>query len=60
MVSHSGVMRDLGERGTRRPNVISGRFSETGKEGRELDKQIIMIARSYAAICRYAEIRSGG
>lgn len=41
------VLRDLGERGVRRAIVISGGFKETGEKGRELEEQIVGIARRY-------------
>jgi acetyltransferase len=41
------VLRDLGERGVRRAIVISGGFKETGEKGRELEGQIVGIARRY-------------
>jgi acyl-CoA synthetase (NDP forming) len=41
------VLRDLGERGVKRAIIISGGFKEVGEKGRELEDQIVEIAREY-------------
>ena len=41
------VLKDLGERGVKRAIVISGGFKETGGRGRELEAEILGIAREY-------------
>lgn len=41
------VLKDLGERGVKRAIVISGGFKETGGRGRELEAEILRIAREY-------------
>jgi acyl-CoA synthetase (NDP forming) len=41
------VLRDLGERGVKRAIIISGGFKEVGEKGRELEAEILRIARQY-------------
>lgn len=41
------VLNDLGERGVKRAIVISGGFKETGERGKELEGEILRIARQY-------------
>ena len=41
------VLRDLGERGVRRAIIISGGFKEVGGKGKELEGQIVEIAREF-------------
>jgi len=41
------VLKDLGERGVKRAIVISGGFKEVGERGKELETEILSIARQY-------------
>jgi acetyltransferase len=41
------VLRDLGERGVKRAIIISGGFKELGETGKELEAQVLGIARQY-------------
>ena len=41
------VLKDLGERGVKRAIIISGGFREKGEKGKELEGQIVEIARKY-------------
>ncbi len=41
------VLGELGEKGIRKAVIISGGFREVGGEGRELEKEIIAVARQY-------------
>jgi len=41
------VLRDLGERGVKRAIIISGGFKEVGDRGKDLEAEILRIARRY-------------